>query len=226
MWIAHITVFKNCYLSVSVRDSLIDNSLWQMWAALKSRNLYLYCVSGEEGSMEWFLSIMADQCPCVDTIQTLWSGDRGHYATCHRATTLGFFKSDIGIVMNTQHTEKVSILIGTLVSRNHIFWRIFSDQTDPFWTIAPFTMVTSCLNDFFELCKFLTVSMIWQHWGTLQLTGRRPPPGVSWNRDWAIQTTDYWDMMHAVCSAPANTPPSFVFLYHLVAVLCVCPILN
>ena len=194
------------------------------WAALKSRNLYLYCVSGEEGSMEWFLSIMADQCPCVDTIQTLWSGDRGHYATCHRATTLGFFKSDIGIVMNTQHTERgLNLNRNPCLQKSHILKDIFW----PNWPILdPFTMMTSCLNDFFELCKFLTVSMIWQHRGTLQLTGRRPPPGVSWNRDWAIQTTDYWDMMHAVCSAPANTPPSFVFLYHLVAVMCVCPILN
>ena len=109
------------------------------WAALKSRNLYLYCVSGEEGSMEWFLSIMADQCPCVDTIQTLWSGDRGHYATCHRATILRFFNSDNRSIINTQRSiqRRVSILIGTLVSqkncvwKSHI-WRIFSDKTDPF----------------------------------------------------------------------------------------------
>ena len=187
--------------------------------------------------MEWFLSIMADQCPCVDTIQTLWSGDRGHYATCHHATILRFFNSDNRSIINTQRSiqRRVSILIGTLVSQkncvwqSHI-WRIFSDKSDPFVDQCPnFNMETSCLNAFFELCKFLTVSMLWQRWGTLQLTGRRPPPGVSWNRDWAIQTTDYWDMMHAVCNAPANTPPSFIFLYHLVAVLCVCdvcPILN
>ena len=107
LWIGHITVFKNCYLCASVRDSPIDNNLWQMWVALKSCNLYLYCVSGEEGSMECFFSIMADQCPCVDTIQTLWSGDRGHYATCHHATTLEFFNFDIGrVVMNTQYSER------------------------------------------------------------------------------------------------------------------------
>ena len=54
-----------------------------------------------------FLSIMADQCPCVDTIQTLWSGDRGHYATCHHATTLECFNFDIGrVVMNTQYSER------------------------------------------------------------------------------------------------------------------------
>ena len=78
-----------------------------------------------------------------------------------------FFNSDNRSIINTQRSiqRRVSILIGTLVSQkncvwqSHI-WRIFSDKTDPFVDKCPnFNMETSCLNAFFELCKFLTVSI-------------------------------------------------------------------
>ena len=149
-----------------------------------------------------FLSIMADQCPCVDTIQTLWSGDRGHYATCHHATTLEFFNFDIGSVMNTQYSER-----GLNLNWDPLRLRSCDGQShilkDLFWPNCPFVekhpnydMGTSWLNAFFEIYKFLAVSMT----KLRNATAHRPPPSTRGFLEPRLSHSDYRLLRYDACS--------------------------